>query len=59
MTLMMEMKEQRREEREECIPQATLASRHHLMGKMHMTAAEAMNVLEVPANERDMYASQL
>lgn len=43
----------------EGIPQATLASRHHLMEKMHMTAAEAMNVLEVPANECDMYASQL
>ena len=43
----------------EGIVQATLSSIRNLMTKMHMTAAEAMNILEVPASEQEKYASQL
>ena len=63
MTLMMELKEQRnegREEgREEGIAHATLASLRSLMKKLHLSAAEAMDTLEIPAAEREKYASQL
>lgn len=59
MTLLMEMKEQRKEGREEGMAQATLASIRNLMAKLHMTAAEAMSILEIPASEQEKYASQL
>ena len=67
MTLLMEIKEQKRESYAEGLAdgekrgtmQATLVSSRHLMTKLHMTAAEAMNFLEVPVAEREKYASQL
>lgn len=39
--------------------QATLTSIRSLMKKLHMTAVEAMDTLEIPATEREKYASQL
>lgn len=45
--------------RKDGIMQTTLSSIRSLMKKLHMTAAEAMNVLEIPANEQEKYASQL
>ena len=41
------------------LTQATLASIRSLMKKLHMTATEAMNVLDVPASEQETYASLL
>ena len=59
MTLSMELKEQKREGREEGRKEERLASIRNLMKKLHMTATEAMNVLEVPLHEQAKYASQL
>ena len=51
--------EGRAEGHTEGIVQATLSSIRNLMTKMHMTATEAMDILEVPASEQEKYASQL
>ena len=67
MTLLMEMKEQKREGREEGRREGRregreeerLASIRSLMKKLHMTAAEAMNVLDIPATKREKYAARL
>ena len=53
MTLMMELKEQRREGREE----ERLQSIRALMETVHWTAKQAMDALKIPAAEQEKYAA--
>ena len=63
MTLSMELKEQKREGREEGLKDgialATLASIRNLMETVHWTAKQAMDALKIPAAEQAKYAAQL
>ena len=71
MTLMMELKEQRREGfdegviygenkgRNEGIELTIIASIRNLMETVGWTAQQAMDALKVPADEREKYAAQL
>ena len=67
MTLMMELKEQRREgyamgekrgEKRGSM-RATLASIRNLTETLHLTAEQAMDALKIPAPEREKYAALL
>ena len=55
MTLLMEMKEQKREGREE----ERLASIRNLMETVHWTAQQAMDALKIPPAEQEKYVIQL
>ena len=55
MTLMMELKQQRREGREE----ERVNSIRKMMQKLNLTAKQAMDVLDIPVNEQEKYVSSL
>ena len=63
MTLLMELKEQKREGREEGRREGRregrLASIRSLMESVHWTAKQAMDALKIPPAEQEKYASQL
>ena len=55
MTLMMELKQQRREGQEE----ERVNSIRKMMQKLNLTAKQAMDVLDIPVNEQEKYVSSL
>ena len=63
MTLMMELKEQRREGYNEGKADgkdsALLASIRNLMESLHMTAQQAMDALKIPSKDQERYTAQL
>ena len=63
MTLMMELKQQRREGYAEGEASGKdserLNSIRNLMESLHLTAQQAMDALKIPANEQPKYASQI
>ncbi len=59
MTLMMELKQQRREGREEGRTQEQLASIRNLMETLHLSAQQAMDALKIPADKREANSAQL
>ncbi|WP_029545083.1 Rpn family recombination-promoting nuclease/putative transposase [Selenomonas sp. AB3002] len=59
MTLMMELKQQRREGYAEGQDSERLNSIRNLMESLHWTAQQAMDALKIPASEQSKYAAQL
>ena len=59
MTLMMELKQQRREGYTEGQDSERLNSIRNLMESLHLTSQQAMEALKIPANEQPKYASQI
>ena len=55
MTLMMELKEQRREGYDEGKESERVISIRNLMKNMKLSAKQAMDVLEIPASEQEKY----
>ena len=59
MTLMMELKQQRREGYTEGQDSERLNSIRNLMESLHLTAQQAMDALKIPAKDQKKYASQI
>ena len=59
MTLMMELKQQRREGYTEGQDSERLNSIRNLMESLHLTAQQAMDALKIPAKDQPKYASQI
>ena len=57
MTLMMELKEQRREGYDEGKESERVISIRNLMKNMKLSAKQAMDVLEIPASEQEKYSA--
>lgn len=55
MTLVMEMKQQRREGQEE----ERMNSIRKIMQKLNLTAKQAMDILDIPVNEQEKYSQSL
>ena len=59
MTLMMELKQQRREGYAEGQDSERLNSIRNLMESLHLTAQQAMDALKIPVSEQQKYIAQL
>ena len=59
MTLMMELKEQRREGYDEGKESAILATIRNLMETLNLTAQQAMDAMKIPVAEQARYAALL
>ncbi len=59
MTLMMELKQQRREGVQKGKELAMINAIRKVMEKFHLSAKEVMDTLEIPAAEQKKYAAQV